>query len=155
MASFRILRAVLRLQLSLYGEQRLGRSIGLLHDEGMAKFEVLATRVYAELRDQGVTNAGDDTRRLLDNYRKIARDSGFPMGLTCKNIATKWSRNRRRVLCFEHALIDLMDFENPSYHYFPKENPTKSSRLGHRWMIGASAKGHLPKSLHCDPIHRT
>jgi hypothetical protein len=36
-----------------------------------AELEVLATRVYAELRDQGVINAGCDTRRLLDDYRKL------------------------------------------------------------------------------------
>jgi phage terminase small subunit len=37
-----------------------------------AELEVLAQRVYMELRDQGVINRkGDPRRRLLDDYRRL------------------------------------------------------------------------------------
>src|SRR5690349_1125624 len=36
-----------------------------------AEFEVLCTRIYAELRDKGFLNAEGEGRRLLDDYRKL------------------------------------------------------------------------------------
>ncbi|HJU09414.1 MAG TPA: hypothetical protein VJ728_00990 [Candidatus Binataceae bacterium] len=54
------------------------------------ELEILATRVYAELDKQGLVNSQGDTRRLLDDFRKLRMSQlafSRELGLTPASLA--------------------------------------------------------------------
>ena len=64
-------RRVRRLVRRMFGAMRWLEPSDRPACHAWAELEVLATRVYAELRDQGLLNARGEARRLLHDYRQL------------------------------------------------------------------------------------